>query len=440
MTSPILDCFLEMKLYKELTNKQKRMIARDINTILSLKGMTFPKNIEDIKKLGFFSPRIKVKNREVYLSDEGISAVRRICNITNGSCKYKNQLNYNDIFQSVLLELGKWLSDELLPDTDTFILSLDTALSKNIEKFHFTCRIDGISFDGLAGINIGGKVIAPYCSTYLNGASDVSDKIKGVINNEYGECLIITGEEYGSKSVALEKFYFNAELSLSILRLYSCALSQQSIHSVNIRLINDCTHSYGPASCIGQEGSSKSLIFTRYFRSTQDLKLDKGLLDYLGKELLFEQLSLLVAKESRNELENAIIKSLYWIGESQKDKSRPSSFVKLWSALECFFTLGEDNITERNARGIAAIIMYGDFHHKKFESYAQLKKTIKKYYKFRSKIVHNADFSHIENIQLEEMAFISSWVVIAMVALLERGYTRLFDIGVEAQRLDAIQK
>ena len=176
MTPPILDCFLEMKLYKELTNKQKIMITRDINTILSLKGMTFPKTIEDIKKLGFFSPKVKINNREVYLSDEGISAVRRICNITHGSCKYKDQLNYNDIFQSVLLELGKWLSDELRPDTDTFILSLDAALSKNIDKFHFTCRIDGISFDGLADINIGGKVIKPYCSTHLNGASDVSEK------------------------------------------------------------------------------------------------------------------------------------------------------------------------------------------------------------------------------------------------------------------------
>ncbi|WP_139041125.1 HEPN domain-containing protein [Aeromonas salmonicida] len=416
------------------------MIGRDIKIIFSVKGIIFPKNIEDIQKLGFFSPRVRIRDKEIYLSEEGTSSLKRISDIVNNTNEYKNSLNYDNIYQSVLSEISTWFNKELTPDVNSFLMSLDTVLSKKNKKTHFICRIDGISIDELVNLNVGGKTIRSYNNTDLNNASDASDNIKEIIEHEYRKSLVMVGYECGSDSVALEKFYFNANLSLSVLRLYSCALYPRAIHNVNIRLINDCMHSYGVASCIGQDEGSKDLRFIKYFRSTQDFTIDKELLEHLGKNMFFDTISSLVCRESRNELENAIIKSLYWIGESQKDQSHPSAFVKLWSALECFFTLGEGNITERNARGITSIIMFGEFHHKKFESYSLLKRKIKNHYKSRSKIIHHAEFSHIDNFQLEEMAFISSWVVIAMAALLERGYTKLIDIGVEAQRLDTIYK
>lgn len=425
-------------MYKELTEKQIRIINRDLKLIFSIKGILLSKNIEDIINLGIFSPRVKFNDRELYLSKEGVIALERICEITSNLNKYKGLLNYNDIYQSVLLELGKWFENILAPDAHDFFVSLDVELSKKIQTSNFICRIDGISLDGLNNINIGGKTIKIYNKSDLNSASDAHSNITSHINREYHESLIIMGDEYGSNSVALEKFYFNAELSLSILRLYSCALYKRSIHKVNIRLINNCTHSYGPASYIHQDEDSHNITFTSYGKSTQDFKIDKELLTNLDKDMFFETISSLVSKDYKNELENAIIKSLYWIGESQKDQSNPSAFVKLWSALECFFTLGKGEITERNARGIASIIMYGDFHHKDFEDYTQLKNKIKKHYKSRSKIVHHAEFSQIDNIQLEEMAFITSWVTIAIVALLTRRYTMLSDIEVEAKRLDAI--
>lgn len=429
-----------MNLYEELTPKQKRIIARDINVVSSLKGLSFPKTIQDIKEIGFFSPKIKVKEKEIYLSEEGKAALRRICDIAHDTKRYRDLLNYNDVFQSVLAELGRWLSDGLIPDADEFTKPLDRLLSNTIKKFHFACRIDGISLGRVASIRIGHREIRAYNNTDLDGTSDASESIKKVIDEEYGGSLVIAGTEIGSQSVALEKFYHNAELSLSIFRLYSCALFQQAIHKVNIRLINNCAHSYGPASCFGIEDSDKSLIFTRYFKSTQDFKLDTELLDHLGRNLFFEDLCSLVDKESMNELENAIVKSLYWIGEAQKDHSNPSAFVKLWSAMECFFTLGDSEITERNARGISSILIFGGFRHEKYEDYEQLKKKIKSYYKLRSKVVHHAEFSHIDDIQLEEMSFVASWVVVAMVTLIKHGYTKLSEIELEVQRLDKMQQ
>jgi hypothetical protein len=389
-----------MDLYEELIPKQKRMIARDIGVITSLKGQRLLRTLEDFKEVSFFSSKLTVKGKEIYLSVDGEASLQRICDITYGSKKYSELLDYNDISQSVLAELGRWHSNGLIPSGEEFIKELDQLLSKTIKKFYFTCRVDGIYLDKVASIRIGQRDVRIYNSTDLDSMSAVRESTKKIIDKEYDGSLVIAGTENGSKAVALEKFYHNAEFSLSILRLYSCALLKQAIHKVNIRLINNCAHSYGAASCFGQEDSTKNLIFTRYFKSTEDFKLETELLDYLGAELFFDNLSSLVDKESKNDLENAIVKSLYWIGEAQKDHSNPSAFIKLWSALECFFTPGGDKIAERNASGISCMMIFGDFHHEQYEDYKQLKKKIKNYYKLRSKVVHNAEFSQINDIQL----------------------------------------
>ena len=429
-----------MTLYEELTSKQKRTIARDINEILSMKGLSFPKTIDEIKETGFFSPKIKTNNKEIYLSENGRSALRRICDITHQSKKYKDLLNYNDIFQCILSEIERWFNDELIPNADEFINPLEDLLTDIISKHFFSCKIDGISLKEILNLNIGLREIKNYDGLIFVGVSDINETIKSTIDAEYDNQLIIAGHENGSRSVAMEKFYHNAELSLSILRMYSCALYSQAIHKVNIRLINKCSNAYGPASCFGWKEPSKTLTFQRYFKSVQDFKIDTELLDYLNVELFFNDLSSLIDKSSRNELEDAIVKSLYWTGEAQKDHSRASAWVKLWSALECFFTLGENTITERNARGISSMLVYGGFRLEKHDNYTQTKTKIKKYYKLRSKVVHHAEYSHIDEIQLEEMSSIVAWVIITMVSLLKRGYTQLSEIATEAERLDSIHK
>ena len=123
-----------MNLYEELIPKQRRTIARDINVVFSFKGRSFPKTLEDIKEIGFFSPKMMVKEKEVYLSGEGKAALRRICNIAHDSKRYRELLNYNDVSQSVLAELGRWFSDGLIPSTDEFINLLDQRLSNTIKK------------------------------------------------------------------------------------------------------------------------------------------------------------------------------------------------------------------------------------------------------------------------------------------------------------------
>lgn len=168
------------------------------------------------------------------------------------------------------------------------------------------------------------------------------------------------------------------------------------------------------------------------------MKIDPELLNYIGAECFFEMLSSLIGKEKNNKLENAILKALFWIGEAQKDRSHASAWIKLWSSMECFFTLGDKIITESNARGISSILVYGGYSHEEFGDYDQLKKKIKKYYKLRSRAVHRAEYTHIDEVLLDEFSFIAAWTVITMASLLNRGYTTLSQVQKEAVRLDGL--
>ncbi len=427
-----------MTLYEELSPKQKRSIRTDIALIISLKGLFYPKTIDELKEIGFFSPSVKVNEREIYLSKDGQVALRRICDFIHQTKKYNDLLNYNDIFQVVIAEIGRWINDKLIPDDAEFIEPLDLLLLKKIDNYTFFCRVDGVSLENIDSIIIGRYEIKKYDQMLISGVNDANDLTNNVIKKEYGDALVIIGTERGSRSVAQEKFYHNANLSLSILRLYSCALYHSAIRKLNIRLINNCAQAYGPASSFGWGDSERSLIFTRYFRSEQDLKIDPELLIYIGTECFFEMLSSLIGKEQNNKLENAILKALFWIGEAQKDRSHASAWIKLWSSMECFFTLGDKIITESNARGISSILVYGGCSHGEFGDYDQLKKKIKKYYKLRSRAVHRAEYTHIDEVLLDEFSFIAAWTVITMASLLNRGYTTLSQVQKEAVRLDGL--
>lgn len=401
-----------------------------------MNGIVVPKTIDDYKELGFFAPKINYGKKEIYLSEKGVEALRRICRIVYDSGLFKGLLNYNDIYQGVSSELGAWLERALIPEGDEYIAPLSERLSKEIKAQVFICRVDGINRKNINSISVGNRTIANFSEELIEGISGNNEFTQKIIDEQYEGSLVILGSERGSDEVALEKFYRNSELSLSVLRLYSCSHYSYAIKRTNIRLINNCSHAHGPASCLHWGEVTKEMGVTSYFISEQELKLSPELLAHLVDECFFEEISGLIDKKSRTELEQSILRSLYWLGEAQKDSSNASSWVKLWSCLECFFTLGEDEITERNARGISSIILYGGYHHKEYQDYDELKKIIKNYYALRSKIVHRAEHRHIDDGLLMKFSYLVAWVIITMTALSVKGYTHLKQVREKADLAD----
>ena len=429
-----------MNLYDELTPKQRRTITRDINVIFSFKNFLFPKTIEEIKEIGFFSPKIRVNSGEVYFLENGKKSLGRICDFVHQSKKFQNLLNYDDIFQSVLSEIERWISDGFIPNTIEFIGPLEKLLSGKIKRYFFVCRVEGISFGNISNLNIGNRQIKVYDNSMLLDLSGCKDNFKKAIDKSFLNNLIIMGAEQGSAQVSEEKFFHNTELSLSVLRLYACATLEGAIHRIDIHLIKNCGESFIPVGSFGWTEPGKNLFIHQYGKFKSDFKIDNESLTYMKEKCFFEKIFSLINKNNKNNLEHSIVKSIYWIGEAQKDSSHSSAWVKLWSCLECFFTLEKDEITESNARGISSILVYGGYSHKNFDEYDQVKKKIKKYYVLRSKIVHHAEYSQIDKLLLSELSYIVAWVIITVVSLLGRNYTTLAELHEQAKRLDRIHK
>jgi hypothetical protein len=111
--------------------------------------------------------------------------------------------------------------------------------------------------------------------------------------------------------------------------------------------------------------------------------------------------------------------------------------------LECFFTITTDEITERNAKGIASLFMYGDLNMQlvdidELQSYDSLKTTIKRYYKLRSGVAHRAEYQKINEHMAILLSYIVSSIILSASCLACRGYESLERLAFESERLDKI--
>jgi hypothetical protein len=430
-----------MKLHDQLTPKQRRSIKRDLGLIFSLRGVVFPKSIEDLRQLGFLSPyKIKIKDKQVYFSKKSKQAFERICGFIEDTDKFKNNLNYDNIFYEVLKEIERWFNQYLIPDDFEFIEPLDKKLESQISIFKFFCRVEGVLLKGINKLVIGNKEIVIYDPQLISGLEFSIERLPDIINEEYRNSLVISGKEIGSHSVALEKFYFNSELCISIIRLYSCILYRRAIHGMQVRLVNTCFGAYAPASSFGWDDAIKSPVFSRYFKDDYNIEIGEEQLSYLRETCFFDQLAILIEKDKKSEVEEAVVKSVFWFGEAQKDRIEVFKWIKLWSCMECFFSVNENDITESNARGISALLVYGGFKLEGLNDFRYIKGKIKEYYRMRSKAIHQAEFNHIERKILEEFSYIVAWVIIVMVSLSIRGYVNLSQIREQAIRLDNVKQ
>jgi hypothetical protein len=76
--------------YAQLNPKQKRIIERDVETLFTPAALLANLTPEKIKKLGMFHPTIKIGRGLMFLSETGVSAVRRIGDLLAGLPAFSN--------------------------------------------------------------------------------------------------------------------------------------------------------------------------------------------------------------------------------------------------------------------------------------------------------------------------------------------------------------
>lgn len=177
---------------------------------------------------------------------------------------------------------------------------------------------------------------------------------------------------------------------------------------------------------------------TRKWGHEQDLTLDsKSVVDLIGHCFL-KELAALPDQSDRSELQDAIVRSIYWFADAYKDSNPTMEFIRLWSCAECFFAIDEEGVTDDNARGFAAVLAFAGFRIVELQDYPGFKRRVKRLYDLRSKAIHRGFFGHIETSDLDDLSRWITWIIISMVSLSGRGYRTLRQVQRQTSRLDKL--
>jgi hypothetical protein len=427
------------------TSKEERTYKRLVAQLFGKKTIWKPKTIDEIRNVGLSLPMIKVTGSKAWMSKAGKQTLISLTNLFVKQQKYSNNLYFKDVYSAIKGKYQANLDNENRPANCSFFDDIITELDSLVDNVTFVGEVEGLVFEDFDYLEFDNAVLKIFDESMLKHKHE-DNELDNLLRKKAVECLegklVFIATERGSKAVALDKYKHRAKLNLSILKVLICSHVKGGFSNTHIKLRSKNSFQYQDSFLVGWS-SSGGLHTSESASPRRDFPLTTERLQQFNVEELFQKLTYLSNKVSKNELEQAIEKSLYWFSEAQSDGCLASSFLKLWSCLECFFTITTDEITERNAKGIASLFMYGDLNMQladidELQSYVSLKTTIKKYYKLRSGVAHRAEYQKINEHVTILLSYIVSSIILSASCLACRGYESLERLAYESERLDKI--
>jgi len=421
-----------------LSNKQKRLITRDINILNSQKGYLTPPTNENLGLLKTLSSRIKIKNKQLTLSNVGSDSLNRIIETIANSEKYNDLVEFGDVHTALLNSMEEIIEKNEAFNKTVLFEKMEHYLDDLIREFTYICAIDGLELHNIEELTIGENTIKLYDQGIIKKRKftkkfPMKEKIDAYFNGK----IVITGKETGSQSTSKNKFYFYSMFYISLIRLLYCAIRPASIYSVSTSLTNNSSISWSTTKTVGWNTLDRSGNITWHTPHMENTKIDEKIIHHFNSIFSLREISLMIKKDSKSEIEHAISRSILWYGEAQDDKSYSSKWIKLWTCMESFFSINNDKIVDRNTKSIACIILHGKYKFDGFNcNYKDLKRKITKYYRIRSKIIHRGARIEIQNKDLEYFAYITAWVIISFISYSLSGETSLKKVQEDLDELN----
>ena len=424
--------------YAEKSPKEKRIIERDIETLFSPKAFLKVQTIEDIKQLFPFHPSITLNGGIKFLSEGGIAAFRRLAQSIAKMRTLENVVSAREIEAQMQKDYSLWIDRRLQPSGHEFVEGVVSALLKEVKHFEFLLLIDGVDLKDREALVLGSFRIQRSNPDLFNAVKfgKYLDRDTTYSNFPHGMWLI--GAVTGSPDVASEQFEYRAELIVGILGICGAVLYKGSIWRSRAQASSSAFSHRKTVSVLRWEADGKNPSLTRKWGREQNLPFTTESITYLNETCYLEQLAALPEIKDRSELQDAIVRAIYWFADAYKDRITVMQFVKLWTCLECFFAIDKREVTELNAKGVSAILTFAGFQIVDPKDYAKLKRRVKTMYDLRSTAIHRAEFGHVAVTDLEELSHWVAWIIISMASLVEKGFKTLKQVHDETSRLDAL--
>jgi hypothetical protein len=420
-----------------MTPKEKRIIEGDLAVLFSTKAFLVLKTIEDWKAIGFFHPEVRSKTNSHPLSEPGIAALRRITAIMQKVPELRRSCSLDEIARQVHGSYEGWIGRLQQPDADEFIESCTQPLLAQVSERTHLINLHGLELRDLDRLDLGTVFI---CKPDLSLLREV--QFGGAITEEwvmkdFSDGLWLIGRSSGSPETSLARFDRHTVLVIGMLAVCGSILYEGSIWKSDLRTGLSPRRQSSTTAVFRWDPAGANPTVHRLWSSDRTLPLNQELIAYLRKECFLDEFSKLPSKEDKTEIEDAIERALYWFADAHGDRNTTMRFIKLWSCVECFFTINKEEVTEANVRGIAITLTFAGYQVGSVEEYPKLKHRLKELYDLRSRAVHRAEFDGVQLQDLQDLSRWVGWVIISMMALAQRGYSLLKQIKEQTDRLDS---
>jgi len=425
-------------LFSGLTAKQKRIVERDVATLFSRRAFLSKPTIEEIKQLEPFHPTVEFNRGTLFLSDAGVAALGRLTDLVSGMQGLSEVVSRREVYAAIVKTYNDLLQKLLQPTGQEFVEDVTGALLGTVKTYQFLVRIEGLDLGDQEALVLGSYQIQRASRALLE-----SVKFEGLLNLDsiYDQLkggLWLVGPSRGGDDVALERFEHRVFITVGLLAICGALRYKGAIWRSRVRAVISPLENRNAVLIVRWEQGGDNPSLTRRWGGEQDLTLDAESVAYLIKTCFLTQLASLPDRNDLTELQDAILRAIYWFGDAYRDANKTMKFIKLWSCAECFFAIDKEEVTELNARGLAAVLTFAGFSIVSVEEYAGFKNRIKELYGLRSEAIHRASFGHIQDADLNDLSLWVAWLIVSMTFLSERGYRTLRQIQEQVSRLDQL--
>jgi hypothetical protein len=341
----------------------------------------------------------------------------------------------------------------LVDEINEFLPQLLSSLKARVRRRRFYARVTSVRLEGLDRLVIG-RVVLRSCNDELKASLRLSrskedneyfdNTVVPFIAKNFENGLCLEGEYEADAKKSEELFDSDCRMAISLLRLILCSWAPEKIHLIKapLRLWADAPSN--KRTMLSVDTTTGGI--TLHWKSNVDTKgplLNPENLEILRRDWFWDDLCKILALDDRNELEDIIVAGIKWIGDAQDDGDIASAFVKYWTCLEGAFSgntgkadaKDEISLSERLARSIAIVLVFGGYQFYKAEEFGILFANIKQLYAIRSNVIHRSKSKRLTGTRLAEICTYAVYVIFTLLGLRSRGYTTRQGIEKQTERL-----
>ena len=424
--------------FDALTEKQKRTIESDLETLFSKRALLANPDISSFDGRDLFSRMITYKRRNLFLSDRGQEALRSLTEIIASIGTVSGASSNREIGMEVRRAYESWLTQHLQPDGCEFVEGVRFALAGTTKDYKFLVKVEGIELLDMEMLDLGFAQIHKPDRKFLESVQ-FGDRLDiDTVYEDFHNSYWLLAGCFGTPDFAREQFEYRTSLAVGVIAICGSLLYEGALTRCCLRAHASPEDACAAVNSLRWEEGGANPSLSRRWATEQDLPLGSEMHAYLRSNCFLDTLTALPTLSCPSQIQGAILRAIYWFGEANRDRNPVMQFVKLWSCIECFFGIDKEGLTERNARGMATLLVYGGYGVVREDEYEDTKRQIKRLYGIRSKILHRGHVQHVRSTQVDKLASWTAWMIVSMAALTQKNYRTLREVREQVDRLDGL--